>query len=1748
MKKTWAIILALIMVLLSSSKSKARTIVVPYNPAVMVSTDGTTLTFFNNSNYVEADYSIETEYNESPAWCSTKVTKVVFDSSFHGCYPSNTAYWFSGCSNLKTIEGIENLRVDSVKKANYMFYGCKELVELDLSGWNTYKLTGFQNMFAGCSKLTTIYGNAWSLLDNMTTTERQEFLIWQMHHTEDSFMFDGCISLIGGSGTKYDATIKNKDYEYCHVDEGIANPGFFTCKPAPLAPYAVLDNDVLTLYYDNKRYGHMGTKYEITFGEAPNYGGNIAIKEIHIDASMSNIKPTTTAKLFTNCYEVVAIRNIENLNTSDVKDMSFMFSNCCSLGAADLSGLNTTNVTNMSGLFYQCFSLNYVNLDGLNTSKVTDMSSMFYRCMSLSSLDLSSLVTQQVTTMKSMFCECRRLRMLNITGFSTGNVTDMSNMFSWCSYLTKLDTSSFDTSNVTDMSYMFNYCSSLQNLTLSNFNTAKVTNMAFMFGHPLFSIGTQIKPSPVWQDYYFDAKSKIEGAAEQLKTLDISSFSTANVTNMESMFECLPMLTTIYVGNSWSTAMVSNGSNMFRYSKDLLGGSGTTYDGDHVDQLYAHIDGGISDPGYLTLKGSQSDTGVKEAYAMVNGSRLTFYYDNLKSRRNGTKYDLNATFSATNLPGWTTTYAGTITEASIHSSMKEYCPNSTAYWFYGLKNISTIEGMRNLNTSEVTDMSGMFSKCTKLENLDLSAFNTAKVNNMHIMFGYCPSLTSLDLRPFNTSQVTAMDSMFIEDTALKSIDLSSFNTSNVKNFKFMFYTCRALENLDVTHFNTAKATTMRQMFMRCSTIKTLELRNFNTTNVTDMHAMFYECEALTSLDISTFDTRNVTNMYAMFYKCKAVPTLDVSGFSTGNVTDMAWMFAGCDALTSLCLSGFNTANVTTMRAMFNACYSLTTIFVKDDWNTSKVTDSSYLFTGCTSLVGGNGTIYNSSNVSHAFAKIDGGSASPGYFTSLVATIPSGLQPYAIYNGNTLTFYYDNKANSRTGTKYVIADSYSNTNLPRWILDYYRRTFTKAVFDASFASYRPTSTAYWFYNCTAMTAIEGIANLNTSKVTSMAEMFRFCSVLNNLDLRSFDTSNVTDMSCMFCYCRKLTNLNISSFNTAKVTTMSHLFHQCPLSSINVNSFNTTTVTDMSLMFAECKKLQTLNLESFNTTKVTDMTYMFLGNDNLTTIYASDKWSTEHVVAGDFMFYGDTKLVGGRGTKYTSEHIDQEYARIDGGCCNPGYLTGDYVLGPLEAYVNIVDTVMTFYYDDMRSCRQGETYLVGQRSSYILNGFKAPTWYHASLNLNSITWVNFDKSFADFRPTSTSCWFSDMSNLKLVSNIANLNTSETTEMGSMFSSCYNLQYLDLSFLKTSKVTTMDMMFYSCMSLEVLNGLDTWNTSSITDMKNMFRGCSSLRNLNLSKFDTSKVTDMRYMFIRCASLTSLNVSSFDTSNLTSMEGIFSGCRSLTSLDVSSFHTGNVTNMEGLFSGCSSLTNLDLSSFDTSNVTNMSVMFADCSSLTSLDLSGFDTSNVLSMVGMFSGCSSLTSLNLNGFDTKNVTYFSNLFNDCKSLTSLDLSSFDTRKVENMWMMFWLCSSLKTIYVGDRWSTDMVVEPTYMFAFCNNLVGGEGTVYDTNHLDKEYAHIDGGISNPGYLTRKTYVEGDVNGDGKVTPADAIMILYHYFNVVQNGFNDKVADLNHDGSITPADAIEALYRYFGTNDNSGARAARPTVEGVKVPE
>ena len=297
-----------------------------------------------------------------------------------------------------------------------------------------------------------------------------------------------------------------------------------------------------------------------------------------------------------------------------------------------------------------------------------------------------------------------------------------------------------------------------------------------------------------------------------------------------------------------------------------------------------------------------------------------------------------------------------------------------------------------------------------------------------------------------------------------------------------------------------------------------------------------------------------------------------------------------------------------------------------------------------------------------------------------------------------------------------------------------------------------------------------------------------------------------------------------------------------------------------------------------------------------------------------------------------------------------------------------------------------------------------------------------------PANSNGLFREYKNCTAINNLTMLDTSNVTDMSSMFENCSNLPSLDVRNFDTTNVTDTDFMFSDCSSLTSLD-VSNFNTSQVTNMNHMFNSCRNLPSLDVSNFNTSKVTNMSSMFYNCSSLPSLDVSNFNTSNVTDMGYMFYNCRSLTSLDVSTFDTSKVTDMNSMFDSCRSLPSLDVSNFDTSKVTDMRSMFFYCSSLTSLDVSNFNTSNVTNMGSMFNNCSSLSSLDVSNFDTSQVKSMGSMFYGCRNLKNLDLRSFDTASLDGK------TSSGSTGNV-------IIVDVNYMFASCSNL---ESIVFGNN-------------------------------------------------------------------------------------------------------
>ena len=489
-------------------------------------------------------------------------------------------------------------------------------------------------------------------------------------------------------------------------------------------------------------------------------------------------------------------------------------------------------------------------------------------------------------------------------------------------------------------------------------------------------------------------------------------------------------------------------------------------------------------------------------------------------------------------------------------------PTSTAYLFQNLNKVTSID-LSNLDTSNVTNMSKMFSSCnslniiTGLENLD-----TSNVTDVSMMFEYCSSLTTLDLSLFDMSEVTTTDYMFMGCSNLSSsITIGSLN---ITSYSGMFAGCstepgsefvvKYIDNDTKSIAEAMVATKYPENSNVVLYVKSAYLINGDDFSIAAMSltdnisSIQFSNEppidptpgdilivSESTSPIKAYMAQLATGGIIVYPEeagsplvanesCAAMfnfmPTsISFDNFDTSKVTDMNSMFQNCDGLTSLDLSNFDTSNVDNMSSMFSECFSLDTITGLENLNTSKVTDMSYMFNYCGAL--------NSLDLSN-------------WNTSKVTDM-SYMFNYCV--------------------------SLNSLDLSNWNTS------------------KVTDMEYMFNSCLSLDTITGLENLNTSNVTNMEGMFSYIN-LEILNLSNFDTSKVTDMEYMFSGCIKLNSLDLSSFDTSNVTNMSYMFSECSsLESIYVKDlWDISNVIYGKNMFSECTYIVGESGITYNSAKI------------------------------------------------------------------------------------------------------------------------------------------------------------------------------------------------------------------------------------------------------------------------------------------------------------------------------------------------------------------------------------------------------------------------------------------------------------------------------------------------------------------------------------------------------------------------------------
>ena len=482
------------------------------------------------------------------------------------------------------------------------------------------------------------------------------------------------------------------------------------------------------------------------------------------------------------------------------------------------------------------------------------------------------------------------------------------------------------------------------------------------------STGTlTFKCSPSKPEGAYDLNRDWKAISRNIKKVVFdASFANARPTSCYMWFYGCENLTTIEGFEYFNTENVTNMRDMFGYCTSLKSLDLTNFNTENVTDMYymfAHCTSLES----LDLTNFNTAKVTNMTAMFSNCSALTTIYASDNFVTDQVTYGNNMFFHCFNLKDYTSskedhTYAncgptGYFTYGRGYA-MFDGATGTLTFSYKGFKPEGAYDLNEGANTPAWNDQSAKINKVV----FDAS-FAKAKPTSCYKWFCGCGNLAQIEgIEYLNTEEVTNMAWMFKGCSNLKSLDVSTFNTAKVKDMSYMFTHCWGLESLDISRLNTENVTNMENMFLYCSNSK------------------------LTSLDVSNFNTEKVTNMSCMFRGNSNLTSLDLSNFNTQDVKDMSYMLMDCRGLTSLNLSGFNTPNVENMSGMFNGCYDLTTIYVSDKFVTTKVSDGTDMFYGCTSLKGAikyedssyGYPEYSEGKTDHTYANYK-----TGYFTKLV---------------------------------------------------------------------------------------------------------------------------------------------------------------------------------------------------------------------------------------------------------------------------------------------------------------------------------------------------------------------------------------------------------------------------------------------------------------------------------------------------------------------------------------------------------------------------------------------------------------------------------------------------------------------------------------------------------------------------------------------------------------------------------------------
>ncbi|MCJ1994402.1 BspA family leucine-rich repeat surface protein, partial [Lactococcus piscium] len=782
----------------------------------------------------------------------------------------------------------------------------------------------------------------------------------------------------------------------------------------------------------------------------------------------------------------------------------------------------------------------------------------------------------------------------NLTYLDTSEVINMDEMFYDCYNLKQLDLSNFNTSKVTSIIKMFFFCTSLESLDLSKFNTKNMTDMTELFQ-----------------------------SCKKLKTLDLSGFDTENVKKMAGMFNDT-ILSSLTLGDAFRFV----GENSANLPKPTARNAGEELTGKWIKENRGSYP--QSPAGFMQKYGTK-DLTAGTYVAEIKAPRLWGDAPWTFDKNTGTLTIESGRLTKSNESPWKRTDDDKIDGTKIKKIIftgPVLAPEDSTELFRKLTSLTEFENLTYLDTSDVTNMTGMFYDCYHLKQLDLSSFNTEKVTRMVDMFFYCSSLESLDLSNFETSRVTDMSGLVKACQKLKTLDLSRFSTLYEPKMKDMFKDT-ALSSLTLGNYfrfvggtdvnlSQSQSQALREgiyltgrWFKKGRPSFTYTVDDFTTNYGKDnLRAGTYIAETKPLLwgeAPYTFDTD--TGVLTV-----NPGNLDVTEYSPWKRDDTAKI--NKDQIKKIIFTG-KTKAPKSSSDLFAYLTSLKEIVGLDKLDTSDVVGTNSMFKGCTMLESLDLSNWDTSNLVVYGAMFENCISLKKLDISSFIIPPRdtwGLSTMRIFTN------CDSLASLTLGDRFLLHKGMDLPD-PKALNSWERSTGNWIRKDGNSGAYS-TKDFVANYGENNLTAGTYIAEVNPNKWgdaiwtfdpdtgiltvnSGTLEAGSTTSPWKRTDGQNIDANSVKQIiftgktqapensDALFSDLSNLTEIvNLTNLDTSKATRISRMFIGCKsLKTLDLSQYDTSQVTNMDGMFQDCISLTKLDLSSFDTGKVTTMQKLF-----------------------------------------------------------------------------------------------------------------------------------------------------------------------------------------------------------------------------------------------------------------------------------------------------------------------------------------------------------------------------------------------------------------------------------------------------------------------------------------------------------------------------------------------------------------------------